>query len=94
MIGGKLYRNMKTKEIVLEEDAEQYALNKLGITITPKGKNGELTIEQLQNIEETVSWYFDDWEKEIEQEEEGNIFELINEENYYDDIWKKENVYE
>lgn len=26
----------------------------------------------------------------IENDEEGNIFELINEECYYDDIWREE----
>ena len=54
----KNYRNMSTDEIVYKEDAEEYVLDKLGLTITPKGKNGEMTIEQLENIEETVSWYF------------------------------------
>ena len=27
----------------------------------------------------------------IENDEEGNIFELINEECYYDDKWREEN---
>lgn len=27
----------------------------------------------------------------IENDEEGNIFELINEECYYDDKWEEEN---
>ena len=27
----------------------------------------------------------------IENDEEGNIFELINEERYYDDKWEEEN---
>ena len=27
----------------------------------------------------------------IENDNEGNIFELINEECYYDDIWRAEN---
>lgn len=26
----------------------------------------------------------------IENDDEGNIFELINEECYYDDIWREE----
>ncbi len=35
----------------------------------------------------------DDLEEElfIENDNEGNIFELINEECYYDDIWREEN---
>ena len=65
----KYYRHMKTDEIVYKEDAESYALNRLGITITPKGKHGEMTQEQIANIQETVEWYFSgNWiEEEIEE---------------------------
>lgn len=78
----KYYRNIKTDEIVYKEDAENYALNRLGITVTPKGENGEMTFEQLENIESTIDWYFSgNWIKEeIEGTEEIDIFELINEE--------------
>lgn len=78
----KYYRNIKTDEIVYEEDAESYVLNRLGIIITPKGENGEMTLEQLENIESTIDWYFSgNWIKEeIEGTEEIDIFELINEE--------------
>lgn len=54
----KYYRNMTTNEIVEEADAEEYVLNRLGITVTPKGKNGEMTQEQIENIQETVIWFF------------------------------------
>lgn len=54
----KYYRHMKTDEIVYKEEAESYALNRLGITITPKGKHGEMTQDQIANIQETVEWYF------------------------------------
>lgn len=54
----KYYRNMTTNEIVEEADAEEYVLNRLGITVTPKGKNGEMTQEQIENIQETVSCFF------------------------------------
>lgn len=78
----KCYRNITTDEVVYEEDAEEYVLNKLGLTVTPKGKNGEMTLEQIENIEETVSWFFSgNWiEEEIKETEEPNVFELINEE--------------
>lgn len=78
----KCYRNIKTDEIVYEDEAEEYVLNKLGITVTPKGKSGEMTVEQLENIESTVDWFFSgNWIKEIIQEvEEPSAFELINEE--------------
>lgn len=64
------YREMNTKEIVLKEDAESYVLDKLGITVTPKGKNGEMTQEQIENIQETIEWFFSgNWiEEEIENE--------------------------
>lgn len=52
------YRHMKTDEIVYKEEAESYVLEKLGITVTPKGKHGEMTQEQIANIQETVEWYF------------------------------------
>lgn len=66
----KIYRNIQTKEIVFEEDAESFVLDKLGITITPKGKNGEFTSEQIENIQETIEWFFSgNWiEEEIENE--------------------------
>lgn len=60
------YRELKTNETVEDFMAEDYVLNKLGITITPKGKNGEMTIEQLENIEETINWFFSgNWIKEV-----------------------------
>ena len=78
----KCYRNMTTDEVVYKEEAEEYVLNKLGLTVTPKGKNGEMTQEQIENIEETVSWFFSgNWiEEEIKEVEEPSVFELINEE--------------
>lgn len=54
----KFYKNIKNNKIVYEDEAEQYVLNELGVTITPKGKDGELTVEQVENLKETVEWYF------------------------------------
>ena len=54
----KCYRNITTDEVVYKEEAEEYALNELGITVIPKGKNGEMTQLQLENIEETINWFF------------------------------------
>lgn len=86
MIGGKYYRNINTKEIVLEEDAKDYVLDKLGITITPKGKNGEYTTEQLDNIEETISWYFSgNWIEEEEYENEEEDYYAVKEDLMYED---------
>lgn len=36
----------------------------------------------------------DEIDDELYVEEDNDVFELINEENYYDDIWRKENGYE
>ena len=73
---------MTTDEVVYKEEAEEYVLNKLGLTVTPKGENGEMTVEQLENIESTVDWFFSgNWiEEEIKEAEEPSVFELINEE--------------
>lgn len=78
----KCYRNITTDEVVYKEEAEEYVFNRLGVTITPKGENGEMTVEQLENIESTVDWFFSgNWiEEEIKETEEPNVFELINEE--------------
>ena len=54
----KFYRNIKSNKIVYEDKAEEYVLEQLGITVTPKGKNGEMTLMQIENIQETVEWYF------------------------------------
>ena len=78
----KCYRNITTDEVVYKEEAKEYALNRLGITVVPKGQNGEMTMEQIENIEETVNCFFSgNWiEEEIKEVEEPSIFELINEE--------------
>ena len=48
-----------------------YVLDKLGITIEPKGKNGELTKEQILMINNTIEDYlYSEWNEEyIEMEE-------------------------
>lgn len=63
------YKNIKTNEIVEDFMAEDYVLNELGITIEPKGKNGEMTTQQLENIEQTIDWFFSgNWIKEEVEE--------------------------
>lgn len=88
----KCFRNVKTKEIVDEDDAEEYVLDILGINITPQGKNGEMTQEQLDFIESTVEWFFSgEWYRDdIKDEEEVSIAQLINEHCYYDNLYLKE----
>ena len=83
----KCYRNITTDEVVYKEEAERYVLNRLGITVTPKGKNGEMTQEQIENIDSTIDWFFSgNWiEEEIKEVEEPSVFELINEECVLED---------
>lgn len=72
----KIYRNSYLKEFIYEDDAKEYALTQLGLMengelrIIPMGRNGEYTLEQLDNINETVNWYFSgNWyEDEIEED--------------------------
>lgn len=67
----KIFRNRKTKDFVFEEDIEEYVLDKLGITIEPKGKNGELTEEQILMISNTIEDYlYGEWNEEIIEMEE------------------------
>lgn len=67
----RIFRNRKTKDFVFEEDIEEYVLDKLGITIEPKGKNGELTEEQILMINNIIEDYlYSEWNEEyIEMEE-------------------------
>ena len=59
------YRNIATNEIVEDYMSEDYVLDQLGIVILPKGKNGTMTLLQLENIKETVEWFFSgNWIKE------------------------------
>ena len=52
-------RNEKGKfEVVDEDEALDYVLEKLGLEIKPIGKNGEETLEQTEFKEMLVEWYF------------------------------------
>lgn len=69
----KYYRNDKTKEMVSEIDAVEFELYDLGITITPKGKNGEFTQDQIVVMEELIfNWFYDsDWKTIYLEENDG-----------------------
>ena len=74
------YYNWKTQEEVFEDEAFDYALEKLGLTMTPKGTKGTFTIDQKAFIEMIQEWYFDnDWSKKEWKEDEGDIFAIIKE---------------
>ena len=64
----KYYKHIHTNEIVYEDEAELYALEKLGVTVT--AKDGLLTEEQKEFIKSTTDWYFsDNWIQEWEDVE-------------------------
>lgn len=87
----KFYKNITNNKIVYEDEAEEYVLDQLGITVTPKGKNGEMTQEQMEVIEEIIEWFFSgNWYEDKIESNESNIIELINEHCYYDDKYLKE----
>lgn len=89
----KCYRNMTTDEVVYKEDAEKYVLDRLGITVTPKGKNGEMTVEQIENIESTIDWFFSgNWvEEDIYDEDIPDLeYELeLADREYQDSLDRK-----
>lgn len=63
----KYYKHFHTDEIVYEEDAEIYVLEKLGLTITGQD-NGKLNEEQKEFLKEFVNWYFSgNWIEEWEE---------------------------
>lgn len=52
-------RNEKGRfEVVGEDEALDYVLEKLCLKITPAGKNGKETLEQAEFKEMLVDWYF------------------------------------
>lgn len=78
----KVYRHFNTNEEVFEEDWEQYAMEKLGIKIEPLGKNGEMTQEQLEFIEEFTDWYYS-----------GNwILDEVEDDSVCDDLAELEDI--
>ena len=75
----KVWKKNNSKEIVLEEDAQQYVFDQLGIDVTPKGFGGAYTQEQTDWIQETIDWYFTSNDFE---EQQGNY-------NDEDDYWER-----
>jgi hypothetical protein len=61
----KVYKHIKTDEVVYEEEAEDYVLDQLGLKIEPKGKYGAYTQDQSEFLVEFVEWFFSgNWIKE------------------------------
>lgn len=93
----KCYRNITTDEVVYKEEAEEYALEKLGmkkngkLTIIPMGQNGEMTIEQIEYIESTPEWFFSgNWiEEEIYDEDVPDLEDELADREYQDGLDRK-----
>ncbi len=92
----KCYINIITNEVVYKEEAKEYVFNKLGLTVTPKGNNGEMTLEQIENIEQTVNWYFsgnwieEDYIEDNKQEDRYLKYLLEkDDEKYQEEICKR-----
>ena len=87
------YRNIITNETVNKEDAEEYMLEKLGLSIEAKGNNGEMTSEQVEFLTTFEEWYFsDNWIlEEIEDEDKTDLEKAlyIEERIYQDNLEKK-----
>lgn len=87
------YRHIITNETVNKEDAEEYMLEKLGLSIEAKGNNGGMTSEQVEFLTTFEEWYFsDNWI--LEEIEDKDIPDLekelyIAERIYQDNLEKK-----
>lgn len=65
----KAYVSLHGSKIVRKDEAQDYAMNELGIEIKPKGEHGVLTSEQSDFLAEFTDWYFSgDWiEKYVDE---------------------------
>jgi len=65
----KIYRHMKKNLKVYEDEAQDYAFEKLGISIKPMDKDGNYTQEQIDFMSEFTDWYFSgNWFEDEEKE--------------------------
>ena len=82
----EVYEHMTTDEQVLVEDAQEYAMEKLGIKISPLGANGEYTLEQADFLLEFTEWYFSgEWiRKKVKDTEYENTYQDIIEDEIYE----------
>ena len=68
----EVYKNILNNEIVYKEDAQEYAMEMLGIKIKPMEKDGTYTLDQMEIMKDIEDYYFSgNWIKdELEQEQE------------------------
>lgn len=53
-----IYRHITNQDFVYKDEAEDYALAHLGLTIKPLEKDGSYTQEQIDFLGEFTEWYF------------------------------------
>lgn len=72
----EVYKNISNNEIVYKEEAQEYAMEMLGIKIKPKGKDGTYTLDQMEIMQDIEDYYFSgNWIKdELEEEQEEDFF--------------------
>lgn len=72
----EVYKNRANNEIVYKEDAQEYAMEMLGIKIKPMEKDGTYTVEQIEIMQDIEDYYFSgNWIKdELEEEQEEDFF--------------------
>lgn len=85
------YRNIKTGEVIFDDEAEEYVKERLGLEIKPMGRFGNITQEQTEFISEFVSWYFSgDWiEEEIEKNDVIDIKSKTTDLKYENNLDKR-----
>ena len=66
----KIYRHICKNDKVYKDEAQDYAMDQLGITIKPVEKDGTYSQEQIDFMGEFTDWYFSgDWVLEEETQE-------------------------
>lgn len=88
----EIYKNISNNEIVYKEDAQEYAMEMLGIKIKPMEKDGTYTIEQMEIMQDIEDYYFSgNW---IKDELEKNDQDIPNLERdlYYAEMQYQDNL--
>lgn len=89
----KAYRNYDTRDLVWEEDWQDYAMEQLGVNIEPQGIGGIYTLEQKDFIETLIDWYFSDNWKLVDlnpnYEDQSNYEDVIEDKIYQNNLEKR-----
>lgn len=71
----EVYKNISNNEIVYKEEAQEYAMEMLGIKIKPKEKDGTYTLDQMEVMQDIEDYYFSgNWIKDELEEEQEDVF--------------------